>query len=102
MKAIDLFPQTIEKIKKILLDECDVNCEKEAMSSELIQGTDTICIEYEVYGRFVEDLNYHSEVLYNQNEDLSHYEYETTILCDIYAHDKEGNELEITNKNVVF
>lgn len=56
-------------------------------------------ITFTVFARFVEDYEYHSEVPYNNIEDLSHYEFEGAEITEIEAYNEDDEEVEISNKN---
>ena len=62
------------------------------MEDEVQQGKFLIFVTYRVYGNYVEEYNYHSEVPYDCYENMSHTDFEDAEILKIEAWDEESEE----------
>ena len=89
----DIINQINEKIECCDSDGCTTKDSVEICTDEL-----TIFVDFIANYRYVEDYNIHTEVSYNNVEDLSYYEFEGAQITDIYVYDeKSEEEVEISN-----
>lgn len=66
---------------------------------EVQQGHFCIFVTYRVYGRYMREYNYHSEVPYDCYEDMSHTDFMDAEITKIEAWDEEKEEaVEIDNE----
>lgn len=97
---MQLSKQTINDIEtKIEGHEVCSDYEKDEL--ELSQDGFLIFVAYGVYAKFVECLNYHNEVPYNNVEDLSYWEFDGAEIDEISAYDEDGEEVVIENAEVL-
>lgn len=71
------------------------------IEDEIEQDKIVIFITYKVCGNYVEEYDYHSEVLYNCYENVSHTDFEDAEILSIEAFDEDGEEVAIENLNEV-
>ena len=69
------------------------------IEDEVQQGKFVIFVTYRVCGNYVEEYDYHSEVLYNCYENVSHTDFEDAEILNIEAWDEE-NEEEVAIENL--
>ena len=67
------------------------------MEDEIQQGKFLIFVTYRVYGNYVEEYNYHSEVPYDCYENMSHTDFEDAEISEIIAYNEDGDEVAIDN-----
>lgn len=67
------------------------------IEDEIEQDDVLIFVTFRVCGEFVKEYNYHSEVLYNCYENVSHTDFVDAEIISIEAFDKEGEEVAIEN-----
>lgn len=65
---------------------------------EFMQNDDCISVDFEFYGRFIEEYMEHSEVAPPNLEDMSHWTLDTVNITGIAAWDSDGNSLTISNE----
>lgn len=70
---------------------------EDGLELELSQGDFLILVTFCIYADLVEEYNYHSEVPYNNIEDLSYWEFGGAEINEIVAFDGDGEEVEIEN-----
>ncbi len=92
-----LTQETLEAISA-LIDNAELEDGWSSESeSEVKQDDVLIFVTYRVCGEFVKEYNYHSEVLYDCYENMSHTDFVDAEIISIEAFDKEGEEVTIEN-----
>ena len=99
MKQIRLSKKTVRAIAEFINSTQVRNSLTPVSDAEFEQDGCMIYVDYEVYADYVETQDVHSEVPYNQIEDLSCW-----IPCDVQlksisAFDEDGDQLEVTQRD---
>lgn len=104
MEKITLTQETIDEISSFrdYLLVAYFSYSVDETSIEIHQGDCSIQVDFSLKAIWVEDKEVHNEVTPPNIEDLSHYEYTDVTIKDVYAFDKDGNDLEITNREQIF
>lgn len=104
MEKITLTKETIDAIigyKQTLLDknyfQYQENC-----TATFYQGDYIIDVNYDLYMEWVNESNPHAEMASHIPEDLSHWLCYRVAVREVFAFDNDGNDLEITKKDMLF
>lgn len=98
-----LSQETIARIEDYIEDVeiCDEDDIGKDNYAEIEADGIVLLFTFIVFAHYVEEFNYHSEVPYNNIEDLSHYEFDDASITELKAYDENGKTIEISNKNEI-
>jgi hypothetical protein len=96
MKAIKLTKATIKAIAEAINGREVCRSITKVEGAEFEQGKNLIFVDFTIDADFIEDLNVHNEVDYNNIEDLSCWVACNVEVDNITAFDEDGEELEVS------
>lgn len=99
MKQIRLSKKTIKAIAEFINSTEVSGYMTPVLNAEFEQNGCMIYVDYEVYADYIEAENIHSEVSYNQIEDLSCWVACDVQLKSICAFNEDGDQLEVTERD---
>lgn len=95
---MELSPATLKSITKQIENSDLEDGWSNDQEFEVQQGSFIIFVTYKVLGEFVKEYNYHSEVLYNCYENMSHTDFVDAEITNIEAMNEDTDEpVEIEN-----
>jgi hypothetical protein len=101
MKEIILKQETIDAIIEAIKEDLSVEDEITTVDdAEFEQDGNTIFVGYKVFAEWKKEMMYHSEVPYNNYEDLSKWEVTGSEVENIAAYDEDGEELAISEEYI--
>ena len=99
MKQIRLTKKTIREIAEFINSTEVKSSYTPVADAEFEQNGCMIYVDYEVYADYIEAEDTHSEVSYNQIEDLSCWVACDVKLNSICAFSEDGDQLEVTERD---
>lgn len=102
MKQITLRQETLSEIKDYMDSYALTDEESASESAEFEQDNVTIFVDFQFYGHVEEDVLVHTELPYNNVENLSYIATDDAKVVNVEACDENGETVGISNEDTIY